>query len=129
MSINAPRRHVGDTLRPLSVLLTQEDEVGVSAAVNLTGKTVKFKMVNAGDGTTAVALTTTGITITSATLGKVEYDFATDNTIGAGVYWGYFVVTDTGETDHFPVGPNRYKILMDSDSQTAEEAYEVLTAE
>lgn len=129
MLINAPRRHVGDTLRPLAVALTQEDEAGVSAAVDLTGLVVKFKMVNAGDGSVAVALTTTGVSITDADNGEVEYDFLTGNTITAGVYWGYFVVVDGVETDHFPVGPERYKILIDSDSQTAEDAYAALIAE
>lgn len=90
-----------DTLSPLAVTLTQVNELGVPTAVSLSGKTVKFKMVGR-DGTVKLAETDTGITVTSAVDGKVQYDFSSAAVDTPGMYYGWFVVYDGSETDTFP---------------------------
>jgi hypothetical protein len=96
----------------------------VLTAVDLTGLTVQFKLVNAATGATEIALTSTGVTVTTAATGQVQYDFSAAGVDTAGVYWGTFVVTQSGETDAFPVRTQDLRILIDSDTQTAEEAYQ-----
>lgn len=92
---------VGDTLTPLYVVLQQADEDGVLTAVNLTGKTVKFRLVD-NRGTVKTAETTTGVTVTSAADGEVSYDFQTADVDTAGLYWGWFTVYSGSERDTFP---------------------------
>ena len=118
------RRRVGDTRTVLPVTLQQPDSAGVLQVVNLTGLTVQFKMVNAATGAAEVALTATGVTVTTAATGQVQYDFSAAGVDTAGIYWGTFVVTQSSETDSFPVRTQDLKICIDSDTQTAEEAYQ-----
>lgn len=82
--------------------LKQKNESGVDTNVDLTGKTVKFKMYDSA-GTVVVSETTTGVTVSEAATGKVDYDFQSANVATPGAYYGYFVVYDGSETDHFPV--------------------------
>lgn len=117
------RRRVGDLRTVLPVTLQQPDSTGTLAAIDLTGKTVKFKMVNAADGTTKIAATSTGVTVVTAASGTVNYDFSSTGVDTAGKFWGTFVVTESGETDCVPVKAKDLVILIDSDTQTAEEAY------
>jgi hypothetical protein len=118
------RRRVGDLRTVLPVTLQQPDSNGVLQAVNLTGLTLQFKMMNAATGATAIALTSTGVTVTSAATGQAQYDFSAAGVTTAGIYWGTFVLTQSGETDSFPVRTQDLKICIDSDTQTAEEAYQ-----
>lgn len=118
------RRRVGDLRTVLPVTLKQPDSNGDEQVVNLTGLTVTFKMINAADGTTAIAATSTGVTVVTAASGTVNYDFSSGGVDVAGVYWGTFIVTESGETDSFPVRTQDLTILIDSDTQTAEEAYD-----
>jgi uncharacterized protein (AIM24 family) len=106
------------------VTLVQPNTSGVLTAVNLTGLTVQFKMVNAATGATEIALTSTGITVTTAATGQVQYDFSGAGVDTAGVYWGTFVVTEGGETDAFPVIQKDLKIVIDSDTISGQKAYE-----
>jgi hypothetical protein len=106
------------------VTLQQPNESGVLTAVDLTGKTVQFKMVNAATNAVEIALTSTGVSVVTAASGTVNYDFSGAGVDTAGVYWGTFVVTESGETDSFPVRTQDLRILIDSDTQTAEEAYQ-----
>ena len=124
MTQQTHRRRTGDTRTVLPVALVQPNASGVLAAVDLTGLTVQFKMVNAATGATEIALTATGVTVTTAATGQVQYDFSGAGVDTAGVYWGTFVVTQGGETDAFPVRTQDLRILIDSDTQTAEEAYQ-----
>ena len=118
------RRRVGDTRTVLPVTLVQPNTSGVLTAVDLTGLTVQFKMVNAATGATEIALTSTGVTVTTAATGQVQYDFSAAGVDTAGVYWGTFVVTQSSETDSFPVIQKDLKIVIDSDTQSGQEAYE-----
>jgi len=124
MSQQIHRRRVGDTRTVLPVTLVQPNTSGVLTAVNLTGLTVQFKMVNAATGATEIALTSTGITVTTAATGQVQYDFSGAGVDTAGVYWGTFVVTEGGETDAFPVIQKDLKIVIDSDTISGQKAYE-----
>lgn len=91
----------GDTLTPLTVELQQKDSTGELTAVDLTGRTVKFKMVN-DIGTSVVTETTTGVTTTSASDGQVQIDFQSAWVATAGQYWGWVVVYSGSEKDTFP---------------------------
>ena len=124
----APRRRVGDTVTPLYATIQQRDTSGTLAAYNLTGKTVKFKMINAADGTTKIAETSTGVTVETAAIGTVYYDFSAAGCDEAGKFWGSFVVYSSTETDTAPAEQNGLMILFDSATQTAEEAYEAAVA-
>ena len=124
MTQQTHRRRVADTRTVLPVALVQPNTSGVLTAVDLTGLTVAFKMINAATGATEIALTSTGVTVTTAATGQVQYDFSGAGVDTAGIYWGTFVVTQSGETDAFPVRTQDLRILIDSDTQTAEEAYQ-----
>lgn len=124
MSQQIHRRRVGDTRTVLPVALVQPNASGVLTAVDLTGLSVQFKMVNAATGATEIALTSTGVTVTTAASGQVQYDFSAAGVDAAGVYWGTFVVAQSSETDSFPVIQKDLKIIIDSDTQSGQEAYE-----
>ena len=124
MTQQTHRRRVGDTRTVLPVALVQPNTAGVLTAVDLTGLTVAFKMLNAATGATEIALTSTGVTVTTAATGQVQYDFSAAGVDTAGVYWGTFVVTQSTETDSFPVIQKGLKIVIDSDTISGEKAYE-----
>jgi hypothetical protein len=123
MSQVVHRRRVGDTRTVLPVTLQQANESGVLTAVDLTGLTVAFSMVNAATGATKIAATSTGVSVVTAASGTVNYDFSAGGVDTAGVYYGTFRVTQSSETDAFPVASKGLKICIDSATQTAEEAY------
>lgn len=123
MTAQVHRRRVGDLRTVLPVTLQQPDSSGVLAAINLTGLSVTFKMINAADGTTKIAATSTGVTVVTAASGTVNYDFSSGGVDEAGVFWGTFLVTESGQTDAVPVRQKELKIVIDSDTQTGEEAY------
>jgi len=123
MTAQIHRRRVGDLRTVLPVTLQQPNSSGVLAAIDLTGLTVTFKMINAADGTTKIAATSTGVSVVSAAAGTVNYDFSSGGVDAAGVYWGTFLVTESGQTDAVPVRNKDLKIIIDSDTQTGEEAY------
>jgi hypothetical protein len=125
MTQQTHRRRVGDTRTVLPVTLQQPNDSGVLAVVDLTGKTVSFKMVNAATNAVEIALTSTGVSVVTAASGTVNYDFSGAGVDTAGVYWGTFVVTEGGETDSFPVIQKDLKIIIDSDTITGQEAYEL----
>jgi len=95
-------RHITDTRTVLAVTLKQPNESGTETAVNLTGLTVQFRMVDS-DGVDVIALTSTGVSVTDAAAGKVSYTFSSGGVATAGRYTAYFVVTGGVATDHFPV--------------------------
>ena len=117
------QRRVGDTRTVLPVTLQQPDSTGTLQAVNLTGLTVEFSMVNAATGAVKIAKTSTGISVVSAVAGTVNYDFSAGGVDEAGIFYGTFTVTQSAETDAFPVKHQDLKILFDSATQTALQAY------
>ena len=123
MSQQTHRRRSGDYRTVLPVTLQQANGSGVLTVVDLTGLTVAFKLVNAATSLVAIVNTSTGVTVVTAADGTVNYDFSA--TLPAGVYWGTFTVTQSGETDAFPVAAKGLKVIVDSDTQTGEEAFDL----
>ena len=66
MSQQTHRRRVGDTRTLLYATLVQPNTSGVDAAINLTGLTVKFSMVNAANDVVEIVETSTGVTVETA---------------------------------------------------------------
>ena len=96
-------RHVGDTRTVLEAVIKQPNSLDVPTVVDLTDKTVQFKLVEF-DGTVVVPATSTGVDVTDAVNGIVQYDFSSPGADTPGRFRGYFIVDEGGETDHFPVG-------------------------
>jgi len=117
------RRRVGDLTTVLPVTIAEPNSSGIVTPRDLTGLTVKFKMVNAADGTTKIAETETGVTIVTAASGTVNYDFSAGGVNEAGAFYATFVVYSGSEPQSYPVATRGLKILIDGDTQTAEEAY------
>lgn len=90
-------RNVGDTLTPFPIQIRRD-----GYPVNLTDATVHFKMV-AEDGSTVIAETDTGVNITDAAEGWVDFDFPAPS-VAAGLAnaRGYFTVEEDGEQETFP---------------------------
>ena len=126
MAIQEHRRRVGDLREALAVYIKADNEAVVLTAENLTGKSVTFTMVNMADGTTKVSAA--AATIDDAATGKASYDFVTADADTAGKYAASFIVTESSETSHFPAAQRDLVVLFDSDTQTAEEAYEAAVA-
>lgn len=124
MTVQTHRRRVGDLRTVLPVTLKQPNDAGVLTAINLTGLTVTFKMINAADGTTKIAATSEGVSVVSAASGTVNYDFSAGGVDEAGKFYGTFLVTEGGQTDAVPVKRQDLVIMIDSDTQTGEEAFE-----
>lgn len=103
-------RRIDDTLTPLGVTLQRPD----GSAVDLTGLTVEFKMIDT-DGTAVVSQTSDNVTVTDATAGTVTYDFDSTDVDTAGTYYGYFVTSSGGEYEHFPVVPRQLTIVINND--------------
>ena len=108
-------RHVADTRTVLPVALVQPNSSGTDTAVDLTGLTVKFKLVDP-NGVAVVAETETGVTVTAAASGYVQYDFSSAGVTTAGTYYGYFVVYDGSESDHFPVMARDLVVIIHGDA-------------
>jgi len=123
MTAQVHRRRVGDLRTVLPVTLQQPDSSGALAAINLTGLSVTFKMINAADGSTKIAATSTGVTVVTAASGTVNYDFSSGGVDEAGVFWGTFLVTESGQTDAVPVQPTDLVIEISSDTVKAWDAY------
>lgn len=106
--------HINDTATTIAAQLKRKNAAGTLTAVDLTGLTVKFKMVDR-DGTAVIAETAAGVTVTDASNGKVTYDFQAADVDVAGEYYGYFVVYTGSEGDTFPVKRRDLKIVVHAD--------------
>lgn len=99
--------------RRTAIAATLRDASGV--AVNLTGTTVAFKMVNSAN---TVVIASEAATIDSATAGTVSYSpSAAFAALLAGDYYAWWVVTRTSDSrkDHFPPDGKRLRIrIVDS---------------
>ena len=108
-------RRQGDGRTLLSATLMQDTAAGVSTAINVSGMIIKFVLYKAGAA--VVDLTTSGVSVSDATAGEVEWDFSSsaDALAAEGLHHGYFVVVESGETDYFPVRKNELAIYIESD--------------
>ena len=107
-------RHIGDTRSVLAATLKQKNNAGTETVVNLTGLTCELKLVDRW-GAEKLAQTSTGCTVTTAASGEVEMDFAAATVDTAGEYYGYFVVTESSEEDHFPAVQHELRIIIQDD--------------
>ncbi len=114
-------RRVGDTVKVLEAYLKYRDSAGDATAYDLSGKTVTFSMINKATGTAKV--TDQAAVIVTAASGLVRYDFQSADVDTAGVFLGFFTVTDSGETDTYPAVPTACQVWIHGDSETAEQAY------
>lgn len=102
---------VGDTLTPLGAQLKASSSTGGYAVVDLTGLTVKFKMVNSS-GTVVVAETTAKVTVISATDGTVTFDFSSSHVATAGDYYAWFKTYSGTEVDTYPVDGRKFHLVI-----------------
>ena len=128
MTANIPHeRRVGDTTKVYSAVLTYKSTSGVDTAKDLTGLSVTFTMINAATGVAKVSAA--AATIVTAASGIVSYDFVSADVDTAGIYWGSFVVTESAETDTYPVAPCEGPIwIHGNDGTKAQEAYAAAVA-
>lgn len=124
MSVQYKNWRVGDSRTLVAVTLQQENEAGVITDVNLTGLVVAAKVVNAATGAVVHALSTSGVTVTTAASGKVSFDLPDAVVAAAGIFWVSFVVTASGNTDTFPVLNNELQLRICSDTQSAQAAFD-----
>lgn len=123
MSANKPHeRRLGDTITVLDAQLKQRSSAGVETAVNVTGLTVTFTMINSATGVTKVAAA--AATVVTPATGMVRYDFQTVDVDTAGIFWGTFKIVDSGEYGSFPVAPSQGVIWIHSATQTAQQVYD-----
>lgn len=113
MSLVIHKHMVGDTLTPLGFRLRRRDPGGQWESPNLTGFTVKFRMV-AEDGTVIVNDSTTGISLTDAAAGEGQYDFQANDVKDPGTFYAWIRVENpaTNERDTYPVGRRKFVIVI-----------------
>jgi hypothetical protein len=127
MTANTPHeRRIGNTTKVYSATLVYKDATGTVVAKDLDGLTVTFTMINAATGVAKVSAASA--TIVTAASGIVSYDFQSADVDTAGIYWGTFEVTESSETDDYPVEPSHGPIWIHGDAQTAQEAYAAAVA-
>jgi len=96
----------GDTLLPVGAQLCRRTSNG-REAVDLTGATVLFKMIDA-EGAASIALTSTGVTVVDDESGTVQFAFSAGQTDTVGTYSLFFVRRVGGKDEHFPNDGNRF---------------------
>ena len=115
MAQEVHQRHINNTVTPLPMSITQANESGTEVAVDLSSRTVSFRMVDAL-GETVIAETTTGVTVTDAANGEVEFDFPSAGVDEVGVFYGYFnAATGDSQSDAFPAIQKQLKIIVHRD--------------
>jgi len=107
MARKTQHRQVGDRRTAIAAQLVRPD----GTAVDVTGLTVKFKMVDS-QGTAVVAETTDNVTVNDATNGKVYYAPAAADVDTAGTFHAYFVVYDGTLGESFPVEAGHFRVQI-----------------
>jgi hypothetical protein len=101
----------GDRLRSLYAKLQRYNTTTKKwEAVDLTGATVKFRMVDDSDD--SVKVDDKDATVDDATEGQVSYSWADADIDTAGNYWGWIIRVSGGQTEHFPAG-HGFKIVIE----------------
>lgn len=110
---------VGDTETPITATLEQRDETNQLAVVDLTGKTIKFMLVDADDaiviGETAASIVgdptdgVAGYTWTAANFTTILTNMGDEMEV---YYYGYFRLYDATKPDTFPVRRKVLRIKM-----------------
>ncbi len=100
----------GDTRTQLARTLKRPD----GTVVDLTDLTLKFRMVTSvTPRTDKVALTETGVTVTDAAAGEVQYDFQAADVNTAGKFFAFFVIDDSGKLETFPPDGDKLMVIVD----------------
>ena len=123
MTQKLPRRRIGDIDKPvLGQLMEVVEGATVPTARDLTGITsVKFTMINQATGVTKVNAATA--TVDDATTGKVSYALVAADVDTAGQFTAFFTVFTATVSGTFPVKALDLIMLIDSDTQSAEDVY------
>lgn len=95
----------GDLLRVPKAKLKNRD----GTPVDLTGMTVKFRMVNQTGA--VVEVNDASATVVNALTGEVKYQWVVGDIDTAGSYWAWFIRVEGGQTEHFPAG-HLYEIII-----------------
>jgi hypothetical protein len=93
-----------DRLTPIGAILLQD-----GAAVNLTGKTVKFSLIDKA-GTAIVD--EANATVVEAATGRVQYSLAAGDVDTAGKFWAYFHVYLAGVKDTYPSVARTFQVVI-----------------
>lgn len=95
----------GDRARGVSAILEDQD----GSAINLTGDTVVFRMVDEATGN--VKVNNQSANVDGAATGEVSYDWAANDTNTVGTYRAYFIRTTSGGLkEHFPGNDAKFKV-------------------
>lgn len=127
-----PRPHervVGDLVKVIPFQLTYQNAVGtyVHPDLNAAGITgVTFRMINTATNVTKVSRS--ACVIDAGASGTGYYQPVAADVDTAGIYHGFFEVTDSGSTDNYPVKKLGLRIEISSDTQSAKEAYDAAIA-
>jgi len=101
-------RQIGDTRTAIAAILKRPD----GTVEDLTLLTLYFEMVSSKD-VDKVAETTTNVTVTDATAGKVQYDPQAADVDTQGVFHAYFIAKDAaGRADSFPARRGHFEIVF-----------------
>lgn len=108
MAIKIQNRQVGDRRIAIAATLKRFD----GTVVDLSSLTLKFTMVDS-EGGVKVVETATGVTVTSATDGEVQYDPLAADVDTKGTFFAYFIAeTAGGLQDMFPAVKGEFKICI-----------------
>lgn len=98
----------GDRLRGPSATLRDAD---TKAAIDLTGDTVAFRMVDKSN-TATVVVNSAAANLDDAANGQVSYDFLAADVDTAGTFAAWWIRTSGGKTEHFPSGDDFITVVI-----------------
>ncbi len=111
---------VGNTSKVVTVQLQYTDNTGLVNRI-LTGLSVTFSMRNKKTGELKVV--NQPATVVTAADGIVSYDFETVDVDTPGIYLASFTVTESAETDVYPVSPVDLEVWIHGNTLTAQQVY------
>jgi len=106
-------RQQDDTRIAIAATLKRPD----NTVVDLSGLTVKFHMVFRKTGEDKVAETSTNVSVTDATNGKVQYSPQAADVDTVGIFHAYFIVEESGKQDTFPANSGEFEISIEPASR------------
>jgi len=98
----------GDRLRSFAATLRDAD---TKAAINLTGDSVAFRMVEVADAS-VVVVNSAAATLDSAANGQVSYPPVANDVDAAGTFAAWWILTSGGLTEHFPSGGDYITVVI-----------------
>lgn len=100
----------GDTLVSITANLLKGDGAPVDLTT-LTTPTAKFRMLL--DGSSTAKVNDAAAVIVTAKPAQVRYDWAGADVDTVGVYWGWFIITASSKTAHYPQGKSLKIQILD----------------